>query len=417
VTRLLAVLVDGLRHDYLNQKDAPFLWQLEQQDLSGCVRESFAGQLRPAFLAGLYPNRSGIGHLFCYDPDNSPFRAARYVPAWAADLPRLGPRLRNWVVQRARTLETARGHDASSRYAYAAEIPWSSLPQFAFSEKHAPTNPDVYPSPSLFDLLREARMEWLYIGYPYDNQETDSILASFHSRWRGSERLVFLHFAELDWCGHLGPDSPARRCALRHIDYALSEVYRSMSSAGTPLQVLVFGDHGMAEVYEIVNVLPALAEINPGAGRRYSLFLDSTVARFWFHDAGAREAVEGALQAVRPGRVLDELALERYGLDGAPRELGELFFVVPAGTVLFPNFFQVTTPPRGMHGYLPEEVENWGRVLVRAQGLRGRLPRPVDLVDIFPVMVTLLGLKVPSGCQGRSFLDDAHTTAPETEKH
>lgn len=404
MTPLLAVLVDGLRHDYVNQHDAPFLWRLEEQGLSGCVRECFAGQLRPAFLAGLYPNRSGIGHLFCFDPANSPFRAARYAPAWAAGLPAIGPRLRSRLVRHARAVEASRGNTASALYGYAAEIPWTSLPEFGFSERHAPTDQGAYPSPSVFDLLREARMQWVYVGYPYDNQETDSILTLFHSRWTGVEHLVFLHFAEVDWYGHLGPHAPARRSALQRVDTALREIYECLSRAGGPPDVLVFGDHGMAEVHNVVNLLPALRRIRPGAGSRYSFFLDSTVARFWFHDAAARQGVEEVLQTVTPGSVLDDEALRRYGLDGAPRGLGELFFAVPAGTVLFPNFFQATSPPKGMHGYLPEEAENWGRVLLRTSGARGRLPHPVDLVDIFPVMATLLGLSVPEGCQGRSFL-------------
>ncbi len=400
---LLAVLVDGLRHDYVNPTDSPFLWALQQEGASGCVRECFAGQLRPAFLAGLYPNRSGIGHLFCHDPEGSPFADARFLPAWVSALPRIGPRLRDWLVTRARAIEAARGHTASALYAYAAEVPWRYLPMFAFSEHHDPTEPGVYPSPSLFDLLREAGRRWLYIGYPHDDQSTKGIVSAVRSRRIGDEHLVFLHFAEVDWSGHLGPDHPARRRALQDVDSALSGIVEDMARSGMSPDILVFGDHGMAEVRKVVNILPALQQLDSKPGRDYAFFLDSTVARFWFREPEAVSAVRARLKELRHGVLLDDGRLRRLGLDGAPPALGELFYVVPAGTVIFPSFFQKTSPPGGMHGYLPDERENWGRWILRAADLSADQSAPVDLVDVFPIMATLLDLPVPDGCQGRSF--------------
>jgi hypothetical protein len=404
LTPLLAILVDGLRHDYVNQDDAPFLWEMQQESLSGVVRESFAGQLRPVFFAGLYPNRSGVGHLFCYDPDHSPFWPARYVPSWAAALPRLGPMLRDRLARRARRIEARRGHTASSLYGYVAEIPWRYLPLFAFSETKSPTDPGTYCSPSLFDLMREAGMNWLYVGYPYDDQRTDKVLSTFRARWQQNEQFVFLHFAEVDWLGHLGPHSAARRAALHSVDAAARMVFEEMLQRGPRPNLLVFGDHGMVEVRKVVNLYPVLAQLGLKPGRDYAFFLDSMLARFWFATDRARNRVGEALSALPHGRVLDAAALARYGLAGAPRRLGELFYVMQGGIVLFPDFFQGTVPARGMHGYLPEEEENWAAIILQADEAGGRLSQPVDLIDVFPVMAELLGLPVPNGCQGRSFL-------------
>jgi hypothetical protein len=160
----------------------------------------------------------------------------------------------------------------------------------------------------------------------------------------------------------------------------------------------------MASVRKVLNLYPTLEQTGLEFGSDYVFFLDSTVARFWFPNAEARAVVREALGRVSDGWVLGEQALERYGLAGAPSRLGELYYVVPGGTVLFPNFFQATAPPKGMHGYVPEVEENWARVIVRGAGARGELPRPVDLADVFPVMAELLDLPVPPACQGCSFL-------------
>ncbi len=58
------ILIDALRHDYINPTDAPYLYSLTERGVHGSVRETFAYQLRPAFLAGLYPDSCNIAHLY-----------------------------------------------------------------------------------------------------------------------------------------------------------------------------------------------------------------------------------------------------------------------------------------------------------------------------------------------------------------
>jgi hypothetical protein len=88
---------------------------------------------------------------------------------------------------------------------------------------------------------------------------------------------------------------------------------------------------------------------------------------------------------------------------------GELTYLVDAGAVVFPNFFQRLHPPRGMHGYTPDVEANWAHVIVLPDGSpvraggRGRVAG--NLVDVFPTLAELLGLDVPAGLAARSLLE------------
>lgn len=387
---LLMVLVDALRHDQVRPDRTPFLWDIARRGSLGATQEVFAGQLRPAFLAGLWPRESNVGHLFCYDPAGSPFKIARFAPRIVDRWPRLAWWVRRGIRAWAQRTEARRGHRGSSAYCYLAEIPTSRLPLFAFSETSLPWEDRQLPRPGLLSVLSARAIPWLHLGYPVIDQRTSPLTAAARSRIRARHRFVFLHYAELDWAGHEGgPFSDKAAEALGAIDEGIRSVWHAACEVWATPRLLVFGDHGMVAVRGEVDVEAVLRGLPLRHGADYVVFLDSTVARFWFLTPAARPLITDRLGAVPGGRWLSEGDLDELRVRGMRRENGEAFWLLDEGMVIMPSYFQRTARPAGMHGYHPSVVDNWG-ALITSDGAGPS--HAVPLTEVWSVAVQMLGL-------------------------
>jgi hypothetical protein len=387
---LLMVLIDALRHDQVTERLTPFLWRMAMDGSRRPVEEVFAGQLRPAFFAGLYPNQSGIGHLFCYDADGSPFRWARYVPQFVDRVPRLAWWVRRFLQARAKATEAARGHRGSSSYCYLAEIPIVWLRFFGFSERAMPWEKNTFPRPGLLQMLSGSGASWLHLGYPVVDQRTKPLTQAAVHRVRPVHRFVFLHYSELDWAGHAhGPHSDQAR----GIDDGLKAVWEHVKKMWANPQLLAFGDHGMVETTGTVNIENALANLPVRAGKEYVVFLDSTVARLWFFSDRARTRVTEALNQVQGGHWLSPEELRALHLDNGPVRNGEAFWLTDEGIVIMPSYFQRGQVPKGMHGYHPSVRANWGAQVTSRPLADGN--ESVPLVQVFHDAARMLGLATP----------------------
>jgi GT2 family glycosyltransferase/predicted AlkP superfamily pyrophosphatase or phosphodiesterase len=399
----LLILVDGLRHDYVNAKDAPFLNTLGSLNPSGSIKETFAFQLRPAFLAGLQPEQCGVAHLYMYDPQNSPY----------CDLP---PETNDHdtILLRTRQIERSRGHSASAFYADPFAIPRQLLRYFGFSELLLTSDKDALaPYPTIFDLMQAADKEWLWIAYPTHDQRTEQILAALHTQLKPTHQFVYLHFAELDWAGHQwGPRSDQQRDCLRKIDQALLQVYALANQCFSKVNSIVFGDHGMVPVHHLVDIESLLQGLDLVVEEDYVYFLDSTQARFWFKTDKARPIIRSALSTLSSGTILSETELANLHFRFSDRRFGELIWVVNDEHIIFPNFFQRESPPRGMHGYLPTVSNNWGWLCVTGVKTT-EWEKPIEMTRIFPTLTHMLALEGKHTAQEhRTLVEEKHIVIP-----
>ena len=402
----VVILIDGLRHDYLNLTDSPFLYSLANKGISGIVQETFAFQLRLAFFAGLYPESCDVGHLYWCDPETSPFKLTKYIPEVALRIPKLGGYYKRFLGKYAKSVERRRGNSASARYAELSQIPYNLLKYFGFSEKRLPWEPGVYGNnTTLFDILKENRLNWLWIAYPTDDQNTDSIVHNFKKRIHKNHSLVYLHFAELDWIGHIyGPHSSEQRKILRAIDSAIEETYLILREIFDDVNGLLFGDHGMVEVTKSVDIEEKISKTGLKLEKDFIYFLDSTQARFWFKKPRSKDVIKDVLQDCDKGKILVKEDYDRLRFRFSHNKFGELIFVVNDNTIIFPNFFQRTDCPKGMHGYLPDVKGNWSWFIVTGVNVTRRLDTPLKMVDLFPIILELMSLSIPKTCQGKNIL-------------
>ena len=90
----------------------------------------------------------------------------------------------------------------------------------------------------------------------------------------------------------------------------------------------------------------------------YAVVYDSTMARFWFFNERARQAITASLQQVSEGRILPDEELEQMRTLFSDRYFGELIFLADEGVLIVPSHMG-ERPIRGMHGYHPSAKQSY----------------------------------------------------------
>jgi hypothetical protein len=197
------ILIDALRHDFIDQESMPFVNMLASRAARATVVETYAFQTRPAFFAGLTPDESGICHLFKFSPKDSPF--AFLSPA-SKLLYRIDPwgkrRLGRGVVKRiARHILRRRGEHAAADVLGTERIPLHLLPFFSPAETRYTDEANVFGgTPTVFDELRSHSRSWNWIGYPRHFGSSASIMKTYQET--STADVTYLHLSDLDWTGH-----------------------------------------------------------------------------------------------------------------------------------------------------------------------------------------------------------------------
>ena len=168
----------------------------------------------------------------------------------------------------------------------------------------------------------------------------------------GGAKFYFLYLAELDYFLHLHADDRAAAARmLEKYSTALARLHKVALETYGAADIHVFGDHGMAPTVATVDIQAALAAL-PISAADYLCLLDSTMARFWFFSARARELVTKALKEVDGGRWLDTDDLTRLHSNFPDGKYGEQIFLTEPGTVIAPSHMGARAMA-GMHGFLP----------------------------------------------------------------
>jgi hypothetical protein len=153
-------------------------------------------------------------------------------------------------------------------------------------------------------------------------------------------------------------------------------------------------------------VLKALEKADAKPAKDYVVFVNSTLAVFWYLTDKGRKAVEEVLPSVPGSYLIDEADRRRLRIP-TDRQWGDRMLAAKPGVMYWPDYFHVQDSKIvGMHGYLDKSQESNGMMVLasnrpdRPQGDLGLRP----LVDVFPTLCGLIGGDVPEGQEGTSLL-------------
>ena len=370
---VILVSIDGFRWDYQDLYDTPALDRIAQEGVR-------AERLIPVFptltfpnhysiATGLYPANHGlVGNTFATVNREAWYSISRRETVedgwWYGGVP-------IWVAA-----ETA-GMVTAAYYFVGTEAAVQGVPM-----SHWHTFDETVPGMKRVDQV----LEWLEL--PPEQRP----------------HLVTLYFEDVDKATHdYGPGSRQSVDSIRRVDQYIEKLQSGLDALphGGDVYLIVVSDHGQMEkkvdeeIFLIDSVVDTqgLAIVNHGA-----------VAFVYIPNGPAERAVE-----VRDA-INENWA---HGRAYLPRETPEAWKVTEnsrfadvivqadPGFLVFSGAARVEKKSRGDHGWAPEAEGMHGIFLASGPGLpHGRQIDPIRAVDIYPLMMKILGLPITTSIDG-----------------
>ena len=205
----------------------------------------------------------------------------------------------------------------------------------------------------------------------------------------------------------------------RGIDRFVAAMYAKCRQKG--IGFVLLSDHGMEPIERTMDLVGELRALSVSAAD-YDLFVENSKATFWFHDHGARAAITAYLADHDDCVLLDYEELARYAVRLPDNRYGDAYCYARPGITFFPNDFHqplasliMTLTDRQQrkrlrvpwhqadHGYLSENDSEIGIMALIEDGYDAE-PGEVELIDIAPTLLALLGHKPAPTMRGRSVL-------------
>jgi Type I phosphodiesterase / nucleotide pyrophosphatase len=338
--RMVVLLVDALGWN-LASRTPGFAEPLAHRRRLDTVLGFSSGAL-PTLFTGRMPEEHGRFLMYRRRSGPSPFRGFGALRLLPAALRRRG------ALSRALTrLVTRRGVNG---YFNLYDVPRPLLAEFDLPERDDIFSPGGLPLPSLWDTLDRSGTTWAHRDWR--SAEADNLAWLESSADSEDTPFLFVYTADLDAQLHReGNAGGSVRASLARYDGVVRRLLEGARRRGEELWLYLLSDHGMVDVTRHEDVMGRLRALALTWPRDYLAFFDSTMARFWWRTAGARELVRAALDQ-RNGRWLEPGDLDREGAKFPDAAYGEDIFLLDPGVLMMPSFMG-TGALAAMHGYDP----------------------------------------------------------------
>ncbi len=428
-SKILFILLDAFRHDYINPVDTPFLYAGTQRGVYARKLKTTTGfTQRTSIFTGTMGTKSDMFTMFTFDYDGSPFRylahdrRAKAFVSTGQLLERIPSvnglrRVKRLLIEGYEQKEQAYRdwiQNESKKYAAhapPAHIPLTLLPFIGVSEDNRPIHlPGAGAEETIFDVFVKAQIEYKYLMFPALNCEDEAVMRQFLLEKKSSSRIILGQFSDSDLLIHqCGPSSQRRRTIAGEIDRRLREIAVEYENDVT---WIIIGDHGMTDVKDEIDIIGQLTCLEDELGvirqRDYLVFLDSTMARFrWITEKG-RDFLNKIQQVSLfhdKGRFVDKGMADRYQIPIADRRYGDLIWWANLGTLIFPDYFHDRyTHNQGMHGYDSDHDDMKGFFLAVGPNISTAVIEEAHLIDVCASLCATVGVKPPKSNQGKSLL-------------
>lgn len=338
----------------------------------------YSSTIIPSILTGKLPRDTGLWTEYYFDP-RDPSALSRL----------LSRRRLKWLLPPVNLLRLVWFRIARKvglGWEHRLRIPLELSHMFARHDIHYDRFPPIgLPVATLADLFSKRGMK-VHYRYLADGPTKTTIADALADT---DCDVYFFSDSSLDHRGHrMGASAERLAPSINKITGFLERLWSVLP--GDDIETILFSDHGMTDVAEVYDLFSALEPWR--LGRDYLVFMDSTMARFWFSDltvkAGIMEALSGA-----PGRFLTTGDKHELGIDFEDDLYEQETLAADEGVVFHPNYFAGPFirwarkyPELAMHGYLPEAPSSRGVFCYRGDRWSAAVPEPFSPTDIFSVV-------------------------------
>ncbi len=258
--------------------------------------------------------------------------------------------------------------------------------------------------PTVFDLLKQQDIFFKTSGFRHfgGGQSTDIIGRDSFST---PNPWTYLFVGNIDGLSHsYGQDADVVTAKLLETDTVIKNVYKQVAKAWDQDPVfMLFSDHGMAPVDRTVDIKAHFRKHGLHLSD-YCHMIDNNYARFWFTTDKQRVEVEKAVATLEPGWIITPDIAKQYHVDMPDNRFGDLVFYLDLpcsfGRAWYPLGISAKTKP-WHHGYHPGHAVMDG-ALVASEPLRNDCEDRIELCDIMPSILQIVGAKTPDHLDGRS---------------
>ncbi len=411
---LIFILLDAFRWDYLQPDTAPTLWQLKEQGL-------YAQKLRPSFgFCELTESATGAR------PDISEkFTQLTFIETRHSSSKKNYLNLLNWAAEKVKNYG-GRGSTRMTRWltkdlirpmlkdpqmsTLSYNIPLPLLPLLTAVEARRYTDRGAFGIESCFDVLTNAGYKIFDDTYVINNKVSgpdQDRVAQLTSKVTSDHDLYMIYLGGCDEYGHnFGPDSQELKNGVTQQDTWIAQLIKTFPKDS---RFLVVGDHGMLNVTNTIDIAAIIKRELPQLKhtRDFTLFLDSTLARVWWHNNQTGQALQKLFSHppfTPKGMVIDETEAKHLCIPPPGDRYGQIIWRANPGVMIFPDYFNAKIPV-GMHGYPTHIDEQKGMAILWGKDIPQGHIDEVELIDICPTICDLFQLPSPKQNQGRSLLD------------
>jgi hypothetical protein len=305
----------------------------------------------PSIVSGRWPTQHRNWCYYVYDPEGSPFKHLKPL-SW---LPRALTGRRR--VRRVLT-QLARRNLGFEGYFDLYNMPFENIGLYNFTERKSPLRPGgMNQGTNIFDFLESEKIN--YFASNPDKSENENLAALLGEIKKGEIDFAFSYWPALDGLLHrVGNKSPEIAPRLQEYEAWIAKVCETARSQYDEVRLYVFGDHGMANCDQLLDLKAKIEALPLKMPRDYAVVYDSTMARFWFFNDQARHLITEALKVVPEGRIVPDDELKKLGAYFPDHYFGELMFLVKEGVLIVPSHMG-ERPIRAMHGYHPTDPHSY----------------------------------------------------------
>lgn len=344
------VLIDALGWSLLESRE--FLTDVLSYRRKLRTVLGFSSGAIPTILTGLPPSKNGHWNLFYHDPKGSPFRWLRHLSFVPKAI--LDHRVTRGILKRLGRRVLGLGP------LFECCVKPSLLHRFNWVEKrNIYDRGGINEAKSIFDELDDRRKPYRAYSY-HDCSDQEILKRAQHDVASSDAEFFFLYLSELDSLLHFEPKGGNR--LEKRLEWYESELRKLLESArklDPETTLTIFSDHGMAAVDDHYDLVRDVDSLGLKIGQDYLAVYDSTMARFWFFDEHAHDAIAGHLKTLSCGRVLSDEELADLGVLFEDRRYGEMVFLLNPGCMIAESDFNGRGwSPIGMHGYHPDDQDS-----------------------------------------------------------
>ena len=385
-------LLDAFRHDYLSEKNTPFLWKSAQKgEHYERVVPSLGFCERSEILSGLKPAETGFFTAIGYDPEDSPFRRFKYMLLLETFFPNA---FRRFI---------KKFSNGMSIY----QIPTSLLSFWSLTEDKVDIRSnEALPYETIFSLMKNAGKEYYYSSFtalnlPPNGTDQDRMKMVLNNASDLEYEFFLIYISAPDLLGHeYGPNSYELRHGMHLMDKELKSFTELFIEKRPESNLIFLGDHGMSAVKSNIDVgselLSFTSNLNMKLKKDFIYFLDSTILRVWFFSKRAKDLFEMALKEShllsKNGLFLNATLAKELHIPWSDQKYGDLIWLVNEGNLIFPDFFHREKSYKGMHGYDPSLTNSQGTCIVYGSDVDKKTTKTIALTDVFHILKRVLGL-------------------------